>query len=98
LEDDFQPPPADGSSQQLIAVVIGLVAPYFKVGEETLNRFHKSNAVSGKLVSLKVVFKVTRFEAMPVYQGICHLLSSPNLCCHQLSTVSMGGAPRLVKP
>ncbi len=64
----LEPPSADGSSNQLIAVTVRLVASHFKVGEETFYRFVKSNVVSSQFISFKVVFKVSRDEAMPIDQ------------------------------
>jgi hypothetical protein len=43
--------------------------------EETFYGFIKSNVVSGKLVSFKVIFKISRDEAMPVDQCLSYFFS-----------------------
>jgi len=66
LEDDLEPPPANGSPKQLITITVRFVPPYLKVREEALHCFVKHNVVSSQFVSFKVVLKVCGYEAMPV--------------------------------
>jgi len=57
LKDDFEPPPAESSPQQLIAVLVGFIARHFEIREETFYGFVKCDVVGRQFIPFKVILK-----------------------------------------
>ena len=63
-------PSAKSSTQQLVAITVGLVAPNLEIHEKALDGFLESNTMGGQFVALEVILKVNRGETLPIHHGL----------------------------
>ena len=69
LEDDFQRSSCECPPDQLKTISELFIPSNRVITEKTLDRFFEAHTVFRKLVTFKVVFEITGFEAMPINQS-----------------------------
>jgi len=74
LKNDLESAPADGSADQLIAIVVGLVSTHLVTRKEALYGLIECHVMRGKFISFKVILEIRGCKAMPVDQCPPHFL------------------------
>jgi len=69
LEDDLEFSSAKRSAEQLMSITVLLISANLKVCEEAFHRFVKCHTVFNEFISLEIILKIRRSEAMPIDHG-----------------------------